>query len=233
MRTVAVVLARGGSKGIANKNIIEFCGRPLLAWTINQCFDAGIKDVYVSTDSEEIGRAAVNCGARVIDRPTELCSDTASSESGWKHAIDVLETNSNDIDWIFAPQVTSPLRSPEDIPKALLLAESDVYDSIFSCVEVDDLFIWERFNGSLISTTYDWRNRQRRQQITTRYLENGSFYLFRPWVLKESDNRLGGTIGEVIMEKWTINEIDEPIDVAICEALMKQFVIKQDENKNG
>jgi hypothetical protein len=50
--------------------------------------------------------------------------------------------------------------------------------------------------------------------------------------LKESDNRIGGTIGEVIMEKWTVNEIDEPIDVAICEALMKKFVVKQDDNKN-
>jgi len=225
MRTVAVILARGGSKGIVNKNIIEFCGRPLLAWTVNQCFDAGLKEVYVSTDSDQISHVAMNCGAQVIERPHELSSDTSSSESGWKHAVDTLETNSTSIDWVFTPQVTSPLRGREDIPRALFLAKSGLYDSIFSCVAVEDLFIWERLNGSLESTTYDWRNRQRRQQLTTKYLENGSFYLFRPWVLKDTDNRIGGTIGEIVMEKWSVNEIDDEIDVAICEALMRQFVI--------
>lgn len=231
MKIVAVILARGGSKGIPNKNIISFVDRPLISWSISQCHDAGINDVYVSSDSYEILKVANAYGALPIERPSELATDSASSEVGWLHAIEYLEERSIEIEWILAPQVTSPLRSPLDIPRGIEVAESDKFDSVFSCVEVEDTLIWEESDEGIESITYDWRRRQRRQDMPKRYLENGSFYMFRPSTIRLTQNRFGGRIGKVPMEKWTAFEIDKMADLEICDALMRRFVLEPDKRQ--
>jgi len=73
---------------------------------------------------------------------------------------------------------------------------------------------------------YDWRNRKRRQNFPKQYIENGSFYLFRPEILRQNNNRFGGRIGTVDMEFWKMFEIDSMDDVRMCSALMKEFIIK-------
>ena len=75
------------------------------------------------------------------------------------------------------------------------------------------------------SVNYDWRNRQRRQDIQVRYVENGSFYLFKPEILRSSSNRLGGRIGRAEMESWKMFEIDSRADFRKCEALMREFLV--------
>lgn len=225
MRVAAIILARGGSKGIPNKNIVQFAGRPLISWTIRQCFEAGVTEVYVSSDSHEILDVATIDGARVITRPAELATDSATSEAGWIHALDVLENQSSEVDWILAPQVTSPLRDPRDMPRGLEQAKCGLYDSLFSCVEVEDVLIWENSDDGLESLTYDWRRRQRRQDMPKRYLENGSFYLFKPSLIRATTNRFGGRIGVVPMQKWSGFEIDTMEDLDICESLMQKFVL--------
>ncbi len=69
MKSVAIILARGGSKGITQKNIIDFCGKPLLAWTIKHCLDGGVDCVYVSSDSDKILEVGEEYGAESIKRP--------------------------------------------------------------------------------------------------------------------------------------------------------------------
>ena len=91
MNIVAIILARGGSKGLPNKNILNFCGKPLIAWTINNCLDAGISSVWVSSDSDEILQIASEYGAKKIKRPDNISGDFASSESAWLHAINIIE----------------------------------------------------------------------------------------------------------------------------------------------
>ena len=91
MRISSIILARGGSKGLPNKNILEFSGKPLLAWTIDHCIKAGVTDVFVSSDCDEILNVASNYGANKIKRPTDLSSDVASAESGWLHALSEIE----------------------------------------------------------------------------------------------------------------------------------------------
>jgi N-acylneuraminate cytidylyltransferase len=76
------------------------------------------------------------------------------------------------------------------------------------------------------SVNYDWRNRKRRQDIPKQYIENGSFYLFKPEVLKQNNNRFGEKIGVVEMEFWKMFEIDSMDDLRMCSALMKEFIIK-------
>jgi len=225
----AIILARGGSKGIPNKNIINFCGKPLIAWTIEHCLLAGIKEVYVSSDSEEILKVAQNYGVSGIKRPQDISGDTATSESGWLHALEVID---KEIEWVFAPQATSPLRTPEDIKRGLALASSGQYDSIFSCSVAEDLLFWQVTpEGTLKSINYDYQNRGRRQDRPKQYIENGSFYIFRPEILRKYNNRLGGRIGMLEMEFWKMFEIDTMEDLKICEALMRKFLLKRENGE--
>ena len=228
MNTIAIILARGGSKGIPNKNIIDFCGKPLIAWTIENCLDGGANSVWVSSDSDEILSIASKFGANTIKRPNDISGDFATSESAWLHALNYVESLEKiQIDWILAPQVTSPLRESSDIKKAISLANENINDSFFSCSIAEDLFFWQKNEaGKLDSINYDWRNRKRRQDIPSQYIENGSFYLFKPEVLRSTNNRFGSKIGLVEMEFWKMFEIDSFDDLKMCSALMKEFIIK-------
>jgi N-acylneuraminate cytidylyltransferase len=227
MTVAAIVLARGGSKGIPKKNIVDFCGKPLLAWTLEQCrVAAGVDAVWVSSDSDEILDIGASHGAQTIRRPDALSGDTATSESGWLHALDVIEKETGAVDLVLAPQVTSPLREPVDFERGLERFASGRYDSMFSCSVAEDLYFWERDrDGELHSVTYDWRNRKRRQDHVPQYIENGSFYLFPPEVLRHCRNRFGYRIGMVEMDFWKTFEIDSMETLRICEALMREFLL--------
>jgi len=223
----AVILARGGSKGIPKKNIIDFCGSPLIYWTIKQCMDSNyIRDIWVSSDSEEILNYSEQFGARTIFRPIEISGDKASSESSWLHAIDVIENEVGSTEVILAPQVTSPLREALDIDRGIEKFDNGKFDSMFSCSATDDLFIWERVvNNNLRSVNHDYLNRKRRQDMPKQIIENGSFYLFKSSILRKYKNRLGGKIGTIEMDFWKMFEIDTLDDVRMCSALMKEFLL--------
>jgi CMP-N,N'-diacetyllegionaminic acid synthase len=225
MKISAIILARSGSKGIPKKNIIDFCGKPLIAWTIENCIEGGVDKVYVSSDSKEILEIGTHYGALPIQRPEEISGDIATSESGWLHALDLIEKEIGKLDWVLAPQTTSPLRTAKDIRNALEIVNSDQYDSLFSCSIAGDLFYWNKSNGFFESNNYDWKNRQRKQDFPVQYIENGSFYLFKPEIIRKYKNRFGGRIGIVEMNFWQMFEIDHPEDLRICEALMKEFIL--------
>ena len=225
MRVSAIILARGGSKGVPRKNIIEFCGKPLLAWTVEQCINAqGVDDVWVSSDSREILKIGHQYGARSIFRPDNISGDQATSESGWLHALDQIEYETSAVDLVVAAQATSPIRESSDISSALEDVQLQGLDSLLSVNEISDFFIWE-LNGeeNPLSVTYDYRNRKRRQLIEKRFLENGSFYIFSPKILREHQNRLGGKIGFKIMEKHKMIQIDNPVDLRLCEVIMRGY----------
>jgi len=225
---VAIIPARGGSKGVFNKNIINFCGKPLIAWTIEQCLQSKYIDtVWVSSDSQEILGVAKKYGAKTIQRPDDIAGDLATSESAWLHAIEIIE-ESGDIDLVIAPQVTSPLREIKDIDNAIELFQKERFDSMFSGSIVEDLFFWQKDNNNkLQSVNYDYLNRQRRQDIEEKIIENGSFYIFKPKIIKKYNNRLGGKVGCSRMEFWKMFEIDNLEDVRMCQAMMQEFLIKE------
>ena len=228
-QVVAIILARGGSKGISRKNIIDFCGKPLIVWTIEQVQQAkGIDSIWVSSDSEEILSISQSCGVETIHRPADISSDFATSESAWFHALEIIERKSGIADIIIAPQVTSPLRESEDIERGLRDFQEQKCDSMFSCSFAEDLYFWEReSDGTLKSVNYDYKNRKRRQDISKQYIENGSFYLFTPEILRKHNNRFGGKIGLTQMEFWKMFEIDTMKDLKMCEALMRAFLLNR------
>lgn len=224
MKVVAIILARGGSKGLPNKNVRPFCGKPLIAWTIDQCREGGLDQIFVSSDSAEILAIAEQYGARTITRPAEISDDLATSESGWLHGLNFVENAVGKVDWVFAPQVTSPLREEVDVSRAINIAKTGKYDSLFSCNILQDFLVWTENQGFLTSLNYDFLTRKRRQDTEKSFLENGSFYLFTPEILRNNMNRLGGRIGRVEMSSWKMFEIDSAEDFSQCEILMRAFL---------
>ena len=223
----AIIPARGGSKGIKDKNLIDLCGKPLLAWSIEQARACPeVSEVFVTSDSERILDVARRHGAQPIVRPAALATDTASSEDALLHAIDEIERDKGAIDLVVFLQATSPLRKPGDITAAITAVRSQNADSHFSSVKMDDVCLWRAGNGKPIdSVTYDYRNRGRRQDRQPYLLENGSIYVFTPEVLRRERNRLGGTIAVSAMEAWQAFEIDSIEDLPLCEYYMQRHLL--------
>lgn len=226
---IAIILARGGSKGIPNKNIINFCGKPLLVWSIEQAKKTkNISSVWISSDSEKILEISKLNGANIIQRPSSLSTDTSTGESGYLHALDEIEKKEK-VDVVIALQATSPLRESSDMEKALNDFLSGQYDSMFSCVALKDFFIWKKTSdGNYVSFNHDYLNRKRRQDIDEQFLENGSFYIFKPDILRKMKNRLGGKIGISKMDFWKMFEIDSKEDMELCEILMRKYLLKNE-----
>ena len=229
MKIIAIIIARGGSKGIPNKNIYDFYGKPLISWTIQACIKGGVKSVWVSSDSDNILNVAKENGAKLIKRPVEYATDKSSSESAWIHAINYIKQNfSINPEWVIAPQVSSPLTEPIDIKSALNKINDAQFDSFFSACRVEDLLIWEQDSkNNLNSINYNWRDRKRRQEITHQFVENGAFYVFKPEILIKSNNRFGKKIGVIEMESWKLFELDEFKDIEICKHLMQNILTKE------
>jgi len=233
MKVSSIILARGGSKGIPNKNKRDFCGKPLISWTIEQCIEGGINkdDIFVSSDSQDILEIGHSYGVGSIFRTPEVSGDDATSELSWIYSINYLKKLGLNYDWIFAPQVTSPIREPIDIKNGLVMAQSGVWDSLFSATKTDQCSLWKRTkNGypyGLESIGYDYKNRKRRQDNDIQYIENGSFYMFKPDLIKKFNNRMYGNIGIVEMDQWKSFEIDSIDDFRICSLIMKDYMLKK------
>ena len=224
MKVVAIIPARGGSKGIPKKNIIPFCGHPLLAWSIGcarRC--AAISAVYVSTDCPQISAIARRYGAETVQRPPELSTDTATSESALLHAVQEIEiTQRGAVGAVVFLQATSPLRETDELDGALARFQADDLDSLFCAAELEDMLVWKEQAGKLESWNYDFRNRKRRQDATERqFVETGSFYITKTALLRKEGNRLGGRIGTMQVPFWKCFEIDSLEGLAFCELLMK------------
>ncbi|MFA5276467.1 MAG: acylneuraminate cytidylyltransferase family protein, partial [Candidatus Omnitrophota bacterium] len=147
-RIIAIIPARGGSKGIPGKNIIDFAGKPLLAWSILQAKSSKmISEVYVTSDSRQILEIAEKYGARPILRPKNIASDTASSESALLHTLNQIKGK---VDYIVFLQPTAPLRKTNDIDNAIKKIISEKTDSLLSLTKAYE-FIWKKSSGRFIS----------------------------------------------------------------------------------
>jgi len=142
-KVIAIVLARGGSKGIPRKNVLDFCGRPLVAWSILQAQETTeIDKVYLSSDSKEILDIGKEYGAILIERPEEFSTDTASSESAVKHALSTLD---NEPEIVVMLEPTAPLRMPGDLSNAinkfkdLIILVSTIINSYFFFIYLSKL----------------------------------------------------------------------------------------------
>lgn len=225
MNILAIIPARGGSKGIPRKNVRLLAGKPLIAHTIEQALGASsVTRTIVSTDDGEIASVSKEYGAEVVQRPAELATDTAASELALKHVLQYLEeAEGYTPDLVVFLQCTSPVRTSNDIDWAVQLLLDESADSLVSVTPWHGLN-WVLQDGEAKSVTFDYRNRSRRQDMRSEFRENGSIFIFKPWVLNQLNNRLGGKIVLFEMNPWTRFEADTLEDFALCEWILQNKI---------
>lgn len=221
MSNVAIILARGGSKGIKNKNIIHLNGKPLIYWSIKACLKSKkINSVWVSSDNEKILKISKRFGAKTIKRPKKFSKDNSPSELAWKHAIELLLRMKIKHDNVVGIQPTSPIRSVKTLDKALSKFREKKLDSLFSAQEISNYFIWQTKNKNLKSN-YNFNKRPMRQNIKPKFLENGSFYIFNSKKFLKNNCRLFGKIGYCLTSKIESFELDDKEDLNLLRSLKK------------
>ncbi len=222
MNTITIIPARGGSKRIPGKNLLNLQGKPLIAHSIEQAKNSQLTGrVIVSTDDKEIAKVSVKYGAEVFERPAALASDTATSEDALLNVLDSISERQEALpELIVFLQCTSPLRKPDDIDNAINTLLEKEADSLFSAF-VFNKYIWRIKNGIPEPVNYDYNKRWREQDFPVQYQENGSIYVLKPWVLKDLKNRLGGTIAVYEMDPLDSFQIDTPEDIELCECILR------------
>jgi len=222
-KVAAIILARGGSKGIPKKNVLNFCGKPLVAWSVLQAKNTPeIDEVYLSSDSDEILKIGEEYGAIPIKRPDEIAGDSAKSETAILHAFDVIGT---DYEIILMLEPTAPLRKPDDFSKAIQQFREEGWDSGFSGAVLEDFLIWNKNEkGTLQSINYDYLKQGPRQERKPDFVENGAIYFFKPEIMLNHKNRFGGKIGIYMMDFWQSFEIDDPDGWNLVELLFKSYL---------
>lgn len=226
MKKLAVVPARGGSKGIPGKNIYPVNGKPLLEYTLDLLSEAELEntDIVVSTDSPEIKRVAVGYrNIRIIDRPTDISGDKASTESALLHAMDVMEQETGvSYEAILTLQATSPLRKVETLRKFIKAYEESypVYDAQLSLNEDRSDFWIEKEEGKFERLYKDApRRRQERKPL---YVENSAYYITDAKALRKTNSVLGTCANGFIISVYEAIDINEPVDILIAEEFLRQ-----------
>ena len=220
---IAIIPARGGSKGIPGKNIKNFEGKPLISHSIEYAQDSKlVREIYVSTDDDQIAHISKTAGAKIIKRPAKFATDTSSTESVIKHSLNNID---DPPDIVILLQPTSPLRPKNSLDPIINKFIDGKYDSMLS-LSPSNNFFWN-IENSKITPEYDYLNRKRRQDITSdekKYFENGSVYIFTRDHFESNNNRLGGNIGYVIFPEEYGYEIDVPKDLIILEQLSREII---------
>lgn len=218
---IAIIPARGGSKGVPLKNIKELAGKPLIAYTIEAALNSKTLDrVVVSTEDKEIAQISRDYGAEVIMRPEELAIDRAPTEPVLEHVIKHLEEiEGYKVDIVVLLQPTSPLRNTQHVDKALETFFKNKYDSLLSVCS-SHAFLWRVDEEGVYPLNYDFRNRPRRQDREPEYRENGAIYITKYDILMKDHNYLGRRIGLYVMPEEDSWEIDTQFDFRLCEQLM-------------
>tara|TARA_Y100000310_G_C20388299_1_gene671520 strand:- start:105 stop:746 length:642 start_codon:yes stop_codon:yes gene_type:complete len=210
MKTVAIILARGGSKEIPNKNIKIINGNPLISYVINAAKKSNVDEVWVSTDCKKIKDISIYNGAKVIDRPSEISLDTSQSEEALLHF-----AQNVDFDVMVFIQPTSPLLESSYINEGLLRMK--FYDSVFSAYKEHWI---PRWSSDIIPLNWDINNRPRRQDMEEVYVENGAFYITTKENLINSKNRFSGKIGVIEMPISKGFQIDTLEDFKFIEFIL-------------
>lgn len=225
MSVLAIIPARSGSQGIPDKNIRSFCGVPLVVRAIKTAQAAQTVDcVVVSTDSEGYADICRAAGAEVMIRPSELATNTASSESALLHVLQQLHAAGQDLpEWVVFQQCTSPFTRPEDVDGLLRRVQEAQADSGFTAV-ISHRFLWRvQKDGSADGINHDKSVRLRRQDREPEFMENGAVYVMKTdRFLKHKHRFFGKTVLHEVPEYQGF-EIDSEDDWQIAEQVFRKM----------
>ena len=227
MKTFAFIFARGGSKGLPKKNILDLGGLPLIAHSILSAKkNLMIDDIFVSTDSSEIEDVAYSYKAKVIKRPKELAQDESSEWLAWIHAVNFLHEQGYEFNKFISLPATAPLRADEDITNCLLALKGDV-DVVITVTPANrnPSFNMVKRDTKGISELIIKSNLVRRQDAPLVYDMATVAYVTTPKYILNAKNLFEGNTYSVIIPKDRAVDIDDEIDFLLAEKLF--------ERKNG
>lgn len=219
---LAIIPARGGSKRLPRKNLLDLNGKALITWSI----EAGLKSkfidkVIVSSDDDEILRISQDCGSSIIKRPVDLASDTSTTFDAIEHTI----LNTTKYDYIILLQPTSPMRDETNIDESIRLLFNKKADAIVSVCEMDHSPLWSNTlptDNSMNDFLRDEIKNKRSQDLDSYYRLNGAIYICKTKRLIESKSFLiKDKIFAYQMSRERSIDIDEEIDFKIAKILME------------
>ncbi len=221
MEILSIIPARGGSKRIPNKNLIMLGEIPLIGHTINHSLSSKlITKSIVSSDSEKILRYAETFDKiQTIKRKKSISADHSTTEEVIVDVLNILSCENYEPDIVILLQVTSPIRNPNIIDKAIKKFISDESDSLLS-VTKNHSFLWEK-NVDPKPLNYDFNKRPMSQNFNNQFIENGSFYMFKPWLIHKKNCRIGGKISLFEMDYWSSFEIDNMEDYQLIKYIFE------------
>ena len=213
---VAVIPARGGSKGVPAKNVRLVGGVPLIERAVASARLSRLIDtVVVSTDDAAIASVASAAGAVIVDRPASLAGDTSSSEAALLHALDSLETDPQVLVFI---QATSPFIDSDDLDAAIARVRDGEADVVFSA-RLTHAFLWRDDEDGATGVNHDASYRLRRQETEPQYQETGAFYVMNVAGFRQARFRFFGLVGIALVPDLTAIEIDSEEDLEIARAI--------------
>lgn len=227
MRTLALIPARGGSKGLPKKNIMPIAGKPLIAWTIEQAMESKHVDrVVVSTDNVEIKEVARNCGADVpFMRPPELATDEAKTVDVVLHALTKLEEDGDRYDVLALLEPTFPTRDAKDIDRCLKILDGNPEAlAIVSVarltnthpefnVVIDERGFIKKWGGGIFRVL-------RRQDLSDLYYFGGGIYISRVQALREKQTFYHDLTLAYVVPEYRAIEVDDIYSLIACEAII-------------
>ena len=240
-KVLALIPARGGSKGLPGKNIKDLCGMPLLAWPIRAAKESNyIDQVIVSTENKNYADIARSYGASVpFIRPAKLAKDDSATYLVVEHALNYLKSQNEIYDYMVLLEPTSPLTTSKDIDEALklLISKRDLADSVVgvSKVEATHPVFDVRINDKGLIEPYvgNGFNILNRQVIDTLYYFEGSLYISDLAILIREKSFYHNRTLPYIVPRWKAIEIDELVDYVCVEAILQNIEILNKESKNG
>jgi len=222
-KILAIIPARGGSKGIPRKNIKILAGEPLIAWTIEEAKKSKYIDrLILSSEDDEIIRVAKEWGCEVpFKRPIELAQDDTPGIEPVIHAINTLKEK---YDYVCLLQPTSPLRKVEHIDGCIEKCINSNADSCVSVTEVDKHPYWmyEIDTEEKLKPLFLEKNVTRRQDLPKVYALNGAVYIAKTEWISETKSFISDQTVGFSMEKLLSLDIDDEIDFKICDYLLKE-----------
>lgn len=227
-RTLAVIPARGGSKSIPRKNIVDVCGKPLVAHMIEHALKvSAITDLVVSTEDQEIAEVAVSFGAQVpFMRPQELAQDDTPSLPVMQHAVREMEKSAQSpYDYVVLLQATAPLCRPQDIEAVLKRLAKDDCQSVVTVISVSTYhpFRMKRIVGDDILINYidqGFEDMRPRQLLPPVYKRSGAVYASTRTTVMDGETLVGPDARAVVVPEHTGIDIDNPIDLAMVRLIL-------------
>lgn len=225
MSAIAIIPARGGSKRIPRKNIKEFLGKPIIAYSIEAALKSGVFDeVMVSTDDEEIAEIARKLGASVpFLRSAETANDFATTADVIKEVLDAYAKTGREFDTVACIYATAPFVTEERFREAMELLDSGSFDSAFSCVEFSYPVLRSltiNADGRISMKWPEYKN-SRSQDLEKFYHDAGQFYVSKVDSFRKTNGFWGTNTAPIILSELEVQDLDTPTDWALAEMKFK------------